>query len=66
MKSVNDVMRSESKMTSMCRFEVEIAMTEMLNKLQAKGWSQAELALTLADAAEDYVISVASKVKKVN
>jgi hypothetical protein len=41
-------------------------MMEMLNDLQAKGWSRAELALALADAAEDYVMLVARKERNPN
>ncbi|MBX4955863.1 hypothetical protein [Rhizobium lentis] len=46
---------------SSCRREVEIAMVEMLVDLQKRGWSAAELALTLADASEDLVMLIATK-----
>jgi hypothetical protein len=42
------------------RFKVEAAMLEMIEHLQGQGLSQAEIALTLADAAEDYVIRLAN------
>lgn len=42
------------------RFKVEAAMLEMIEQLQGQGLSQAEIALTLADAAEDYVIRLAN------
>ncbi len=42
------------------RFKVEAAMLEMIEHLQQQGLSQAEIALTLADAAEDYVIRLAN------
>jgi len=35
-------------------------MLEMIEHLQQEGLSQAEIALTLADAAEDYVIRLAN------
>ncbi|WP_454858163.1 hypothetical protein [Rhizobium binxianense] len=63
---LEDVERSEQEPVSMCRFHVEVAMKQMLNTLQARGWSQAELALALADAAEDHVILVASESRKIN
>lgn len=66
MNSLEKVRRSKTGTVSTCRFEVEVAMKQMLNCLQARGWSQAELALALADAAEDHVILIASKVRKVN
>jgi|GEM_PF-909490 len=51
----------ELKLISNCRREVEIAMMEMLNKLERRGWSAAELALALADASEDHVMLTARK-----
>ncbi len=44
-----------------CRTEVEAAMFEMVKRLQQHGWEPAEVALALADAAEDYVMLLASK-----
>ncbi|MDK4735391.1 hypothetical protein PH551_22890 [Rhizobium sp. CNPSo 3490] len=49
------------KPISTCRREVEVAMVEMLVSLQKRGWSAAELALTLADASEDLVMLIATK-----
>ncbi|WP_454851663.1 hypothetical protein [Rhizobium binxianense] len=66
MITVADVRHSRPDQISRCRTEVEIAMMEMLNNLQAKGWSQAELALALADAAEDYVMLMARKERRSN
>ncbi|SIQ99178.1 hypothetical protein SAMN05880590_11024 [Rhizobium sp. RU35A] len=43
------------------RFQVEAAMLDMIAALRAKGLDQAEIALTLADAAEDYVLRLAQK-----
>ncbi|KGD96652.1 hypothetical protein JL39_18900 [Rhizobium sp. YS-1r] len=51
----------ELKLISNCRREVEIAMMEMLDNLERRGWSAAELALTLADASEDHVMLMARK-----
>jgi hypothetical protein len=44
-----------------CRAAVETAMLDMINRLKKRGWSDAELALALADAAEDYVMELATK-----
>ncbi|NLS06842.1 hypothetical protein HGP14_26380 [Rhizobium sp. P32RR-XVIII] len=44
-----------------CRTEVEAAMFEMVKQLQQHGWEPAEVALALADAADDYVMLLASK-----
>ncbi|MEN3151247.1 hypothetical protein ABCW43_28545 [Neorhizobium sp. IRAMC:178] len=51
----------ELRQISNCRREVEIAMMEMLDNLEKRGWSAAELALTLADASEDHVMLIARK-----
>jgi hypothetical protein len=40
---------------------VEAAMLEMIQKLHAQGLGRADVALTLADASEDYVIKLASE-----
>lgn len=66
MITVADVGHNRPEQISRCRTEVEIAMMEMLNNLQAKGWTRAELALALADAAEDYVMLMARKGSKSN
>lgn len=44
-----------------CRAAVETAMRNMINRLKKRGWSDAELALALADAAEDYIMELAAK-----
>ncbi|WP_425376422.1 hypothetical protein [Rhizobium sullae] len=36
-------------------------MFDMIKRLQQHGWTPAEVALALADAAEDYVMLLASK-----
>jgi hypothetical protein len=43
-----------------CRFKVEAAMLSMIEDLRRQGLSTAEIALSLADAAEDYVLRLAS------
>jgi hypothetical protein len=50
-----------SKRPVNCRTEVEAAMFEMVKRLQQHGWEPAEVALALADAADDYVMLLASK-----
>jgi hypothetical protein len=42
------------------RFRVEAAMLEMIENLRRQGLRQEEIALTLADAAEDFVIRLAN------
>lgn len=43
-----------------CRFKVEAAMLSMIEDLRRQGLSTAEIALSLADAAEDYVLRLAN------
>jgi metal-dependent HD superfamily phosphatase/phosphodiesterase len=42
------------------RFRVEAAMLEMIERLQQEGLSRQEIALILADAADEYVIILAN------
>ncbi|WP_157885379.1 hypothetical protein [Neorhizobium galegae] len=42
------------------RFRVEAAMLEMIEHLQQEGLSRQEIALILADAADEYVIILAN------
>ena len=44
-----------------CRKLVESAMLDMIEQIRSKGFSEATIALTLADAAEEYVIELAAK-----
>lgn len=46
---------------SACRVEVEAAMHRLIMAAVKQGWSKAEVALTLADAAEDFVIELAGR-----
>lgn len=43
------------------RFKVEAAMFELIDQLQRQGLDKLEIAMALADAAEDYVMRLASK-----
>ncbi len=43
-----------------CRFKVEAAMLAMIDELKRQGLGIAEIALSLADAAEDYVLRLAN------
>jgi len=45
---------------SACRIEIEAAMHRLIKAAVKQGWSKAEVALTLADAAEDFVIELAN------
>jgi hypothetical protein len=45
------------------RFRVEAAMIELIEKLRVQGLSQAEIAVSLADAAEEYVLRLANKLE---
>ena len=40
-----------------CVTDVEIAFHELLTKLGEKGWHPAEVAMALADVAEDYIMA---------
>ncbi|CDN51447.1 hypothetical protein [Neorhizobium galegae] len=42
------------------RFRVEAAMLEMIERLQQEGLGRREIALILADAADEYVIILAN------
>ena len=42
------------------RFKVEAGMLDLIERLQCQGLSQAEIAVALADAAEEYVIRLAT------
>ncbi|MCJ9671576.1 MULTISPECIES: hypothetical protein [unclassified Neorhizobium] len=42
------------------RFRVEAAMLEMIERLQQEGLGRQEIALILADAADEYVIILAN------
>ncbi|WP_105422398.1 hypothetical protein [Neorhizobium sp. T25_27] len=42
------------------RFRVEAAMLEMIERLQQEGLSRQEIALILADAADEYIIILAN------
>lgn len=44
-----------------CRDAVETAMDELFDRLELRGMLRVEIALTLADAAEDYVIRLAHR-----
>ncbi len=50
---------SQAANSADCREQVEIAMREMIERLASSGLPLAEIALCLADAAEEYVISLA-------
>jgi|AraplaDrversion2_2_1032049.scaffolds.fasta_scaffold01551_11 hypothetical protein len=45
---------------SACRLDIEAAMHRLIKAAVKQGWSKAEVALTLADAAEDFVIELAA------
>lgn len=47
-----------------CRVAVETAMNEMISKLQTRGFNPNEVALALADAAEDHVMRLASELHR--
>jgi hypothetical protein len=45
------------------RFKVEAAMFELIERLLRQGLSRAEIAVSLADAAEDYVLRLAGELE---
>lgn len=45
------------------RFRVEAAMIKLIEELRVQGLSQAEIAVSLADAAEEYVLRLANKLE---
>jgi hypothetical protein len=44
-----------------CREVVEVLLDRLVAEGEAKGWHPAELALAIADAAEDYVMRLAQR-----
>lgn len=44
-----------------CREAVELALHGFICEAEAKGWRPAEIAMALADAAEDYILLLARK-----
>ncbi|MGK9055292.1 hypothetical protein [Neorhizobium petrolearium] len=58
--------KKQSEPFTSCRLMVEAAMQEMIANLQSKGLQPPEIALALADAAEDYVIRLAGEKRTVH
>jgi hypothetical protein len=54
-ESAVDVVDRQAK----CRFETEVRMHEVIKTLVGSGWLEVEVALALADAAEDHVLALA-------
>lgn len=48
---------------SKCRFDTEVRMHEIIGSLVGSGWLEAEVAMALADAAEDHVIALARRLQ---
>lgn len=44
-----------------CREVVELALHGFISEAETKGWLPAEIAMALADAAEDYILLLARK-----
>lgn len=42
-----------------CREAVELALYSLISEAETKGWRPAEIAMALADAAEDYILLLA-------
>jgi hypothetical protein len=51
---------ADEKRISECREIVEGVFTRILDEAAAKGWGRAEIAMTFADVAEDYVMELAA------
>ncbi|RWX76891.1 hypothetical protein EPK99_14565 [Neorhizobium lilium] len=56
-----NVADTSSEAHSACRVEIEAAMHRLIKAAVKQGWSKAEVALTLADAAEDFVMELAGR-----
>lgn len=52
---------ADTQIPTLVRMRVEAAMVEMIQRLRDEGISQEAIALALADAAEDYVILLATR-----
>ncbi|EPE98707.1 MULTISPECIES: hypothetical protein [Rhizobium] len=44
-----------------CRADVEPALHQIIRDAQQKGWAPAEVAMAIADAADDYILLLASR-----
>ncbi len=44
-----------------CREAVEVALQGLISDAETKGWRPAEIAMAVADAAEDYVLLLANR-----
>jgi IS30 family transposase len=44
-----------------CRSEVEPALHKIILEAQQKGWQPAEVAMALADAADDFILLLANR-----
>lgn len=44
-----------------CRAEVEPALHQIIRDAQQKGWAPAEVAMAIADAADDYILLLANR-----
>jgi hypothetical protein len=49
---------------SRCKFAVETSMHKMIRDLISSGWQESEIAITLADAAEDHVMQLAVRMTR--
>jgi hypothetical protein len=46
-----------------CRSETEVRMHEVIGALVGSGWLEVEVAMALADAAEDHVLALARRLQ---
>ncbi len=44
-----------------CRAEVEPALHQIIKDAQQNGWAPAEVAMAIADAADDYILLLANR-----
>ncbi|WP_160004105.1 hypothetical protein [Rhizobium sp. 18055] len=44
-----------------CRAEVEPALHQIIREAQQNGWAAAEVAMAIADAADDYILLLANR-----
>jgi hypothetical protein len=44
-----------------CRADVEPALLQIIHEAKQKGWAPAEVAMAIADAADDYILLLANR-----
>ncbi|WP_208250395.1 hypothetical protein WGT02_11735 [Rhizobium sp. T1470] len=60
LQSVRDDATHDQRLLD-CRADVEPALHQIIRDAKQKGWAPAEVAMAIADAADDYILLLASR-----